>query len=128
MAHDHQTQAALAKLFRDFPEIQEKRAYQLMADEYAEAFVTNGDRLDVAISKAGEAVGEEFGLGKYSGDTRSEQRQQHAPPSEDDPSLVIGEMARLRPGAQQAELQGELDEGRDSVAHMAAVRPGGQQA
>jgi hypothetical protein len=53
---------AIIEIFDRYPAIKEKRAYSLIADEYASAFMTNGDDVATAIKKAGEAVAEEFGL------------------------------------------------------------------
>lgn len=58
-------QGALNKLFEDYPEIREKRAFALIADEYVAAFVNNGDDIATAIHKAGEAIGEEYTLGHW---------------------------------------------------------------
>ncbi len=56
---------ALEKLFNDYPEIKTKKAFALIADDYKNAFLANGDDYVTAVFKAGEAVGEEYGLGKW---------------------------------------------------------------
>jgi len=61
-------QGALKKLFSDYPEIESKKAFALVADEYATAFRDNGDDIATAIFKAGEAIGEEYKLGKWAPD------------------------------------------------------------
>ena len=58
-------QGALKQLFTDYPEVQSKKAFALIADEYASAFMANGDDVGTAIFKAGEAIGEEYKLGKW---------------------------------------------------------------
>lgn len=56
---------ALKQLFSDYPQIKEKKAFQIIADEYIGAFVANGDDIATAIGKAGDAIGEEYGFGKF---------------------------------------------------------------
>jgi hypothetical protein len=56
---------ALKQLFEDYPDIKSKRAFGIMADEAINAFMTNGDDVATAIHKAGEAIGEEYKLGKW---------------------------------------------------------------
>ncbi len=56
---------ALKQLFTDYPDIKAKRAFQIITDEYANAFIANGDNVETAIFKAGEAIGEEYKLGKW---------------------------------------------------------------
>ena len=56
---------ALKQLFEDYPDIKSKKAFALITDEYANAFMANGDDPATAIHKAGEAVGEEYHLGKW---------------------------------------------------------------
>jgi hypothetical protein len=58
-------QGALKQLFTDYPDIKSKKAFALLADEYAGAFMANGDDVATAIQKAGEAIGEEYKLGKW---------------------------------------------------------------
>lgn len=58
-------QGALKQLFDDYPDIKTKKAFALLADEYAGAFMANGDDVATAIHKAGEAIGEEYKLGKW---------------------------------------------------------------
>lgn len=58
-------QGALKQLFEDYPDIKSKRAFAIIADEYTAAFIENGDDVATAIQKAGEAIGEEYGLGKW---------------------------------------------------------------
>jgi hypothetical protein len=56
---------ALKQLFIDYPQIKDKKAFQIIADEYIGAFVANGDDIATAIGKAGDAIGEEYGFGKF---------------------------------------------------------------
>lgn len=58
-------QGALKQLFEDYPDIKSKKAFAIIADEYTAAFIENGDDVATAIHKAGEAIGEEYGLGKW---------------------------------------------------------------
>jgi len=58
-------EGALKQLFDDYPEIKEKRAFALMADEYVAAFMEQGKSEAEAIAKAGETLGEEYNLGKF---------------------------------------------------------------
>ena len=57
--------AVLEKLFTDYPDIKTKRAFAAIADEYTNAFLQNGDDFATAVHKAGEALGEEYSLGKW---------------------------------------------------------------
>jgi hypothetical protein len=57
--------AVLEKLFTDYPDIKTKRAFATIADEYTNAFLQNGDDFATAVHKAGEALGEEYKLGKW---------------------------------------------------------------
>ncbi len=59
------TRSALDKLFQDYPEIKAKKAFGLIADEYVEAYVSQGMTTADAIAAAGEAIGEEYSLGKF---------------------------------------------------------------
>jgi hypothetical protein len=98
---------AVAQLFEDYPEIKAKRAYQMIADEYAAAFMANGEDIATAIAKAGEAVGEEFGLQRAGTGDRPKRSNRDGrqssdsqePQDEEDPAPTIAEMASARPGS-----------------------------
>ena len=62
-------QGALKQLFDDYPDIKNKRAFGILTDEYINAFMANGDDAATAIHKAGEAIGEEYKLGKWAAQT-----------------------------------------------------------
>jgi hypothetical protein len=99
---------AIKEILDRYPALKEKRAYSLIADEYADAFMTNGDDIASAIRKAGEAVAEEFGLQCVEvGTTPNKHNRQAGRASgqsgtsdqgEEDYSGVIAELRSSRPG------------------------------
>lgn len=120
------TDSALEKLFVDYPEIKAKRAFSLMADEYIVAFEAAGKSRAEAIALAGDALGEEYKLGKYGQQPTGRQIESDGPTTRTEklnakkgldvvtsgnaratslevpeltPAQIIAEMAAARPGA-----------------------------
>jgi hypothetical protein len=90
---------AVKDLFETYPEIKEKRAYALMADEKVAEFVAKGDDLATAITRAGDAVAKEYGLRKHSRPSASRPSHQSEASDEENYADAIADMRDRRPGS-----------------------------
>jgi hypothetical protein len=123
--------AALDKLFTDYPEIKKHKAFGLVADEYVNAFISQGDSVADAIAKAGAAMDEEFGFIKA-------RPQPAAPVTDKGRQLKTTAPTTIQA---KADAKKELDEvpsaharststvapeptAQDTIAEMAKARPG----
>jgi hypothetical protein len=93
---------AIEALFAKYPEIKEKKAFQMVADDYAADFMSKGDPIDVAIKKAGEKVAAEYDLGRHARSSRQpgqpSRQSGTSDEGEEDYPEVIAELRASRPG------------------------------
>jgi hypothetical protein len=122
--------AALDQLFKDYPDIKAKKAFAIIADEYTNAFVANGDDVGTAIAKAGEAIGEEYGLGKWARNvapvkTSARQPNNGAPTTRAEKLSAKEELDNISSGnARATEVATAEPSVTDVLKDMAAKRPG----
>jgi hypothetical protein len=99
---------AVNKLIDAYPIIATDIDMAIIADSYVDANLHNGLSLETAVAKAGEDLAEKFNLedlseksnlGKHrKPEARVRSRESVQPLAEEDPSAVIAELARSRPG------------------------------
>lgn len=121
---------ALNQLFADYPQVQ-KRAFGIVADEYINAFVSEGMSVADAIAKAGETLAEEYGWTKTGAKAPEPVRDTGRPIKTTGPTTVA-EKADAKKGLDNVTSahtrsagEGEAEETPASVIQqMANARPG----
>lgn len=122
--------AALQKLFDDYPEIVADQDFQILADRYVDANMTNGLSASEAIALAGVQLGKKWGLGTQKDATRQSERHDADPMAVEDPSAVIAALRKGRPGQSSDDVNDSPQAGRneelsDVIAEMRKERVGG---
>jgi F0F1-type ATP synthase membrane subunit b/b' len=125
-------EGALTKLFEDYPEIKSKKAFALITDEYINAFVANGDAIGDAIRKAGEAIGEEYGFGKFKQAAPAPAGRQvktTAPTTRAEKLSAKQELDAIQSGnARSTNQEEQVETPEQVIAAIAASRPGAMAA